>query len=156
MTDSLRRADGIRQRRQQLVHDRAVQGNAIRLVALQHQVLTVFCQLEAMERINCDGEWRLHVCTPGRKQIDDKNGRGLGFIPFSRVTAWDLPAESGIGETRLEQVDAFIALRRMQSWSQRNLLSAECMHNRPIYDQASLQFYADDVPDRSAMSKSLT
>jgi hypothetical protein len=93
-----------------------VQGNAIRLVALQHQVLTVFCQLETMERINCDGERGLHVCTPGRKQIDNRNGGGLGFIPFLRMKAWDLLAESGIGETRLEQVDALIALRQPQGW----------------------------------------
>jgi hypothetical protein len=45
---------------------------------------------------------------------------------------------------------------RSQGRSQRNLLSAECMHDRSIYDQAGLQFYVDDVPDRSAMSKSLT
>src|SRR5258708_28250865 len=96
MTDSLRRADGIRQRRQQLVHDRAVQGNAIRLVALQHQVLTVFCQLEAMERINCDGEWRVQVCTPGRKQSDKKKSRGLGFFSFSTVSTLDVPAANGL------------------------------------------------------------
>jgi hypothetical protein len=44
-----------------------------------------------------------------------------------------------------ESVQQFI---RSQGRSHRNLLSGECMHHCPIYDQAGLQFCANDVPYR--------